>query len=183
LEAFSFSRYPQAIEFLNNIINEYPDSPFQAKSMFALAFVHESMENREAAEEARENLLAKYPASDYASYLSENVQVETKAQEAAYMQAESQITDNVNNAIQLFKSALALDLKGDLAAPAAFSIGYYYDQTAVIDSAVKYYQWIKENHPGSDHSKQADIRLQTLNMVLSSIAPADTLESSVQEDN
>ncbi|MEC9307708.1 MAG: tetratricopeptide repeat protein, partial [Candidatus Neomarinimicrobiota bacterium] len=183
LEAFSFSRYPQAIEFLNNIINEYPDSPFQAKSMFALAFVHERMENREAAEEARENLLAKYPTSDYASYLSENVQVETKAQEAAYMQAESQITDNVNNAIQLFKSALALDLKGDLAAPAAFSIGYYYDQTAVIDSAVKYYQWIKENHPGSDQSKQADIRLQTLNMVLSSIAPPDTLESSVQEDN
>ena len=92
-------------------------------------------------------------------------------------------TDNINNAIQLFKSALALDLKGDLAAPAAYSIGYYYDQTAVIDSAVKYYQWIKENHPGSDQSKQADIRLQTLNMVLSSITPPDTLESSVQEDN
>ena len=183
LEAFSFNRYPQAIEFLNIIINEYLDSPFQAKSMFALAFVHESMGNKEAAEKARDDLLASFPASDYASYLSEDVQVETTAQETAYLQAESQITDNIDNAIQLFKSALALDLKGDLAAPAAYSIGYYYDQTAVIDSAVKYYQWIRENHPESDQSKQAGIRLQTLNMVLSSIAPADTLESSVQEDN
>ena len=183
LEAFSFNRYPQAIEFLNKIINEYHDSPFQAKSMFALEFVHESMGNKEAAEEARKDLLASFPTSDYASYLSEDVQVETKAQETAYLQAESQITDNIDNAIQLFKSALALDLKGDLAAPAAYSIGYYYDQTAVIDSAVKYYQWIRENHPESDQSKQAGIRLQTLNMVLSSIAPADTLESSVQEDN
>ena len=183
LEAFSFNRYPQAIEFLNIIINEYLDSPFQAKSMFALAFVHESMGNKEVAEKARDDLLASFPASDYASYLSEDAQVETKAQETAYLQAESQITDNIDNAIQLFKSALALDLKGDLAAPAAYSIGYYYDQTAVIDSAVKYYQWIRENHPESDQSKQAGIRLQTLNMVLSSIAPADTLESSVQEDN
>ena len=183
LEAFSFNRYPQAIEFLNIIINEYLDSPFQAKSMFALAFVHESMGNKELAEEARKDLLASFPASDYASYLSEDAQVETKAQETAYLQAESQITDNIDNAIQLFKSALALDLKGDLAAPAAYSIGYYYDQTAVIDSAVKYYQWIRDNHPESDQSKQAGIRLQTLNMVLSSIAPADTLESSVQEDN
>ena len=183
LEAFSFNRYPLAIEFLNIIINEYPDSPFQAKSIFALAFVHESMGNKEAAEKARDDLLASFPASDYASYLSEDAQVETKAQETAYLQAESQITDNIDNAIQLFKSALALDLKGDLAAPAAYSIGYYYDQTAVIDSAVKYYQWIRDNHPESDQSKQAGIRLQTLNMVLSSIAPADTLESSVQEDN
>ena len=74
-------------------------------------------------------------------------------------------------------------MKGNLAAPAAYSIGYYYDQTAVIDSAMKYYQWIRENHPESDQAKQADTRLQTLNMVLSSIAPADTLESSVQDDN
>ena len=183
LEAFSFNRYPQSIEFLNIIINEYPDSPFQAKSMFALAFVHESMGNKESAEDARKDLLASFPTSDYASYLSEDVQVETKAQETAYLQAESQITDNINNAIQLFKFALALDLKGDLAAPAAYSIGYYYDQTAVIDSAVKYYQWIRENYPESDQSKQAGTRLQTLNMVLSSIAPADTLESNVQEDN
>ena len=183
LEAFSFIRYPQAINFLNKIINEYPDSPFQAKSMFALVFVHESMGNKVAAEESRKDLLASFPASDYASYLSDDVQVETKAQERAYIQAESQITDNINNAIQLFKSALAFDLKGDLAAPAAYSIGYYYDQTAVIDSAMKYYQWIRENHPESDQAKQAGTRLQTLNMVLSAIAPADTLESSVQDDN
>ena len=183
LEAFSFNRYPQSIEFFNIIINEYPDSPFQAKSMFALAFVHESMGNKEEADKSRDDLLTLFPTSEYASYLSESVQAETKAQEITYLQAESQITDNINNAIQLFKSALSMDMKGDLAAPAAFSIGYHYDQTAVIDSAVKYYQWIKENHPGSDQSKQADIRLQTLNMVLSSIAPADTLESSVQEDN
>ena len=183
LEAFSFNRYPQSIEFFNIIINEYPDSPFQAKSMFALAFVHESMGNKEEADKSRDDLLTLFPTSEYASYLSESVQAETKAQEITYLQAESQITDNINNAIQLYKSALSMDMKGDLAAPAAFSIGYHYDQTAVIDSAVKYYQWIKENHPGSDQSKQADIRLQTLNMVLSSIAPADTLESSVQEDN
>ena len=58
----------------------------------------------------------------------------------------------------------------------AFNIGYYYDQETEIDSALKYYTWIKDNHPNSDQSIYATQRLNSINLALSSLEP-DTVES------
>ena len=145
LEAFSFKRYAQGIQYLNQINSEYPESPFHAKSIFTMAFMFENMADSVNAQSTRDHLLESFPKSEYAAYISEDVKVEKKKQEILYSKAESQVTSNPDNAIQLLKESISLDEKSDLAVSAAYTISYHYDQSAEIDSALKYYQWIQDN--------------------------------------
>jgi tetratricopeptide (TPR) repeat protein len=183
LEAFSFKRYAQGIQYLNQINSEYPESPFHAKSVFTMAFMFENMADSVNARSTRDHLLESFPNSEYAAYISEDVKVEKKKQEILYSKAESQITSNPDNAIQLLKESISLDEKSDLAVSAAYTISYYYDQSAEIDSALKYYQWIHDNHPRSDQSISAAKRVQTLQMVLSSIDTVTDSISIIRDDN
>ena len=183
LEAFSFKRYAQGIQYLNQINSEYPESPFHAKSIFTMAFMFENMADSVNAQSTRDHLLESFPNSEYAAYISEDVKVEKKKQEILYSKAESQITSNPDNAIQLLKESIRLDEKSDLAVSAAYTISYHYDQSAEIDSALKYYQWIQDNHPRSDQSLSAAKRVQTLQMVLSSIETVTDSISIIRDDN
>ena len=183
LEAFSFKRYTQGIQYLNQINSEYPESPFHAKSIFTMAFMFENMADSVNARSTRDHLLEFFPNSEYAAYISEDVKVEKKKQEILYSKAESQVTSNPDNAIQLLKESISLDEKSDLAVSAAYTISYYYDQSAEIDSALKYYQWIQDNHPRSDQSHSAAKRVQTLQMVLSSIETVTDSISIIRDDN
>ena len=183
LEAFSFKRYTQGIQYLNQINSEYPESPFHAKSIFTMAFMFENMADSVNAQSTRDHLLESFPNSEYAAYISEDVKVEKKKQEILYSKAESQVTSNPDNAIQLLKESISLDEKSDLAVSAAYTISYYYDQSAEIDSALKYYQWIQDNHPRSDQSLSAAKRVQTLQMVLSSIHTVTDSISIIRDDN
>ena len=183
LEAFSFKRYTEGIQYLNQIISEYPESPFHAKSIFTMAFMFENMADSVNARSTRDHLLESFPNSEYAAYISEDVKVEKKKQEILYSKAESQVTSNPDNAIQLLKESISLDEKSDLAVSAAYTISYYYDQSAEIDSALKYYQWIQDNHPRSDQSLSAAKRFQTLQMVLSSIETVTDSVSIIRDDN
>ena len=183
LEAFSFKRYTQGIQYLNQIKSEYPESPFHAKSLFTMAFMFENMADSVNAQSTRDHLLESFPNSEYAAYISEDVKVEKKKQEMFYSKAESQITSNPDNAIQLLKESIRLDEKSDLAVSAAYTISYHYDQSAEIDSALKYYQWIQDNHPRSDQSLSAAKRFQTLQMVLSSIETVTDSISIIRDDN
>ena len=183
LEAFSFKRYAQGIQYLNQINSEYPESPFHAKSIFTMAFMFENMADSVNAQSTRDHLLESFPNSEYAAYISEDVKVEKKKQEMFYSKAESQVTSNPDNAIKLLKESISLDEKSDLAVSAAYTISYYYDQSAEIDSALKYYQWIQDNHPRSDQSLSAAKRVQTLQMVLSSIDTVTDSISIIRDDN
>ena len=183
LEAFSFNRYTQGIQYLNKIISDHPESSFHAKSMFTIAFMFENMADSTKAQSARDRLLESYPNSEYAAYISEDVKLEKHQQEMVFSQAESQITVNPENAIQLFKDAIQFDLKSELAVSAAYTISYHYDQTAEIDSALKYYEWIQENHPRSAQSQSAGNRIQTLQMVLSSMEAVTDSVSINQDEN
>ena len=183
IEAFSFGRFPEAIASFNNIISKYPDSPFHAKAIFTSVFVFEKMNDLESSEGARKRLLIDYPNSDYASYLSdEEIKIEKKEQETLYEEAEQQIRENPSKALALFKNVLIIDDRSDLAISAAYTIGHYYDQEALLDSAIKYYQWINNNHPRSDHSKISVNRIKTLELVLSNIEPDSSLNSN-EDDN
>ena len=183
LEAFSFNRYKESEIILNKIISDFPESEFNPKAMFALVFVYKSLQDSISALKIEKDLLTKFPESDYASYITDEVvNVEAKGQKKVFIQAESQITDNIDNAIRLYKSVLNLDPNGEYAIPAAYSIGYHYDQDAIIDSAVKYYQWLKDNHPTTEHSVEAEKRLNSLNLVLATIKSDSTVEKT-QEEN
>ena len=183
LEAFSFKRYAQGIQYLNQINSEYPESSFHAKSIFTMAFMFENMADSVNARSTLDYLLESFPNSEYAAYISEDVKVEKKKQEILYSKAESQVTSNPDNAIQLLKESISLDEKSDLAVSAAYTISYHYDQSTEIDSALKYYQWIQDNHPRSDQYHSAAKRVQTLQMVLSSIETVTDTINIIRDDN
>lgn len=181
LEAFTFDRYQQSTSYLNMIIEEYPDSPFRSKSLFALVFVHEALGDTISSVKARNTILTEFSGSDYAMYLSDDSTArEPKEQEVMLKQAELEMSSGKENAIDLFKSVMSMNLDGDYSVSAAYTIGYYYDQEAMVDSALKYYSWIKENYPDSDQSSQAISRMNTINFALSSLE-ADTVDNKSQE--
>ena len=181
LEAFTFDRYEQSTVYLNKIIEEYSETPFRSKSLFALVFVHQALGDTVSSESIKDQILTDFPESDYAIYLSEDpLEREPREQEKILMQAELEMSHDKENAIDLFKSAMLSNANGDYSASAAYAIGYYYDQEAVIDSALKYYSWIKENHPNSEQSTQAISRMNTINFALSFIE-ADTVDNSTQD--
>ena len=183
LEAFNFNRMDKGIEFLNKIISENPNSSFHPKSMFTLAFIYENSGDSLKADSARNLLLETYPNSEYASYISSGVQVELKEQETKFSEAEAQISVNTEKAIQLFKEVMELDEKNELAVSAAFTVGYHYDGSTQLDSALKYFNWIVENHPNSPQYKNANERIQILQYVLSNLNEAPVDSSHLQEEN
>ena len=77
-----------------------------------------------------------------------------------------------------FKKAIKINPKKEY----FFSIGYFYDSEANVDSALKYYTWINEVHPKSNQAKQASIRLNEINSALSNISN-DTTVNNNQERN
>ena len=114
-------------------------------------------------------------------YLSDDSTArEPKEQEVILMQAELEMASGKEKAIDLYKSVMSMNLDGDYSVSAAYTIGYYYDQEAMVDSALKYYSWIKENYPDSDQSSQAISRMNTINFALSSLE-ADTVDNKSQE--
>ena len=183
LEAFSFNRYAEGIQFLKKIISNFPESSFRPKSIFTMAFMYEIMGDSIQAEQTRDILMESYPNSEYAAYLHEDVKVEKHQQETVFAQAESQITVNPDNAIYLFKETMKYDEKSDLAVSAAYTISYHYDRTAELDSAMKYYQWIQDNHPRSEQSFEANKRIQTLQLALSTIETETDTATFIQEEN
>lgn len=183
LEAFNFNRIPQGIELLNKIISEYPDSPFHPKSIFTLAFMYESMGDSLSAENTRNSLLDAYPNSEYSSYISSGVLVELKEQEKIYAEAELQISLHPEKAITLFKEVIQLDEKDEMAISAAYTIGYHYDNSTQLDSALKYYNWIIDHHPNSIQFSPANERIQTLQFVLSSMNETPIDSTILQDEN
>ena len=177
LEAFTFDRYQESILFLKRIINDFPESKFKSKSMFALVFVYEALDDSISSAEIKSNLLKNFPESEYTSYLTGGSGIsDTKGQRKILKEAESEMLHDKQKAINILKSSIQIDSEDEYALSAAFAIGYYYDQEAVIDSAFKYYTWIKDNHPNSDQSIHATQRLNSISLALSSVEP-DTIES------
>jgi len=176
LESFRFNRSKEGIEYLNKIISDYPDSPFVPKSMFALAFIHNTNGDSSLAKQIETDLLNQFPESEFASFLSNDVIVEKQKQEILYEEAETAFMKNPELALGLFKDIMKLDSKSDLSVSAAYTISHFYDETAQVDSAVKYFQWINDYHPKSDQAIVTSSRLNILQSVLESIAP-DTTDS------
>ena len=176
LEAFTFDRYEESILFLKRIINDFPESKFKSKSMFALVFVYEALDDSISSAEIKSNLLKNFPESEYTSYLTGGSGIsDAKGQRKILKEAESEMLHDKQKAINILKSSIQIDSEDEYALSAAFAIGYYYDQEAVIDSALKYYTWIKDNHPNSDQSIHATQRLNSISLALSSVEP-DTIE-------
>ena len=183
VELFRFNRNEEGILYMEKIISDYPGSPFHPKAMFTLYFVYENNGDSLKAKHTKNELIKSHPNSEYTANLLPNVEVELNQQEIMYQKAESLISNNLEQAIESFKDVIKYDEATELASFAAYAIGYYYDESTKIDSAMKYYTWIQDNHPRSDQSDAVVNRLYTLNLVLNSLQ-IDTLSTSeIQEEN
>ncbi len=177
LEAFSFARYSESIAIFEKIILEFPDTDFKPKSIFALIFVYEQLNDSLKSQLNRKILLESYPGSEYASYLSGNDFKENDAQRLLFKESEELIKINFAESIEKFKSTLKLNLNSSLAAAASLSIGYYYDQESLADSALKYYRFTMDKYPNSEQSIIASERAEAISFALSLIKP-DSASSS-----
>ena len=169
LEAFSFSRYSQSIEIFENIIFKYPNSDFKPKSLFALMFIYDQLNEFTKSDSMKNIILRDYPTSEYASFINGGNFVKNDKQSALFKESEEALNYDNFKSIEKFKTTLKVNINGSLAAPAAFSIGYYYDQISNADSALKYYQFVVDNYPESEQSSFADERLFSINQALSLI--------------
>ena len=177
LEAFSFSRYSESIKIFEKIILEFPNSDFRPKSIFALIFVYNQLNDSLKSQSNREELLENFPNSEYASYLSGNDFTENDKQRLLFKESEEALKRDPIESIEKFKSTLNLNLNGPLAAAASLSIGYYYDQESLADSALKYYQFTIDKYPNSEQSIIASKRAGVISLALSLIKP-DSVSSS-----
>ena len=169
LEAFSFLRYSESIEIFEAIIIKYPNSDFKPKSMFALMYIYDQLNEFTKSDSIKNKILRDYPTSEYASFLNGGSFVKNDKQSALFKESEEALNyDNVIS-IEKFKTTLKININGSLAPSAAFSIGYYYDQVSNADSALKYYQFVVDNYPESEQSNFADERLFSINQALSLI--------------
>ena len=92
-----------------------------------------------------------------------------------FLKIQNEWSNNPSASVKLFNSLKLKGTRNDLTISAAYFLGYNFDQHFEIDSAMKYYTWLKENHPKSDQANVAKIRLNTLENVLTLIE-VDTLD-------
>ncbi len=182
LEAFSFDRHTESVNLFEKIILEFPDTEFKPKSMFALVFVYSQLNVSLKSQSIRKNLLENFPGSEYASYLNGNTFKENDAQMLLFKESEKLLRINPIESIEMFKSTLKLNMNSSLAASASFSIGYYYDQELLADSALKYYQFTMDSYPNSEQSILASERVEAISLALSLMNP-DSSSSSNLEPN
>ena len=184
LESFRFNRHKNGIEYLNKIISEYPESPFVPKAMFTLAFIYNSIGDTVLAQETEKNLLNQYPDSEFASFLYNDIVFEKQKQELLYEKAEALYRDNPEKSIDTFKEILSLDPDSELSISAAYTISHFYDESIQLDSAVKYYQWIIDEHPNSGQANVSQPRLTILQSVIESTThnSSDSLKT-IEDEN
>ena len=182
LEAFSFSRYNESIKIFEKIILEYPDSNFKPKSIFALIFIFEQLNDSIKVESTRNLLLQSYPDSEYTSYLIGGKFSKKDDQSVLFKKSEEISKIDQVRSLEKFKTTLRYDINSSLAAPAAFFIGYHYDQESNVDSALKYYQFLVDEFPKSDQSNFASQRISNINHALALIK-ADSTTSPVLVPN
>ena len=171
LEAFGFNRYENGINYLEQVIDQYKESNFHAKSFFTLAFIYDTINDTINAKINRENLLKLYPDSDYSKFILNKIddnEITSKLKDEFNI-AKSNINSDKNKSFKLFKSILKKSPKDILSPFAAFNLAYHYDQIAQLDSALKYYNWIIAEHPNSEQMVESEKRAKELNNILTFI--------------
>jgi len=183
LEAFRFNRFDKGITYLVKIIDEFPESLFKPKAIFTLGFMYRTNGDTVKATDMENILLNDYPNSEYTSYLSDDVVIEIGKQEILFSEAETQYQLNPSSAVEDFKNVINLNPNSELAVSAAYTVSYYYDEHAKIDSALKYYQWIIKHHPKSDHATPSSNKVQLLQSVIAQLTVEKPDSISTSQDS
>ena len=178
LEAFTFKRYNIGIDYFNMIIEQHRSSSFNPKSHFALMFIYDIIGDSSSYNSTKNILLTNFPNSEYSRYLDSELilQEDMNSLNSIFKNAEAQIKSNQSIAISIFKDILSENINDPLSPYAAMNLAYIYDEQAKVDSAIKYYNWIIDNHPSTEHSIKSQKRIGELNVALSKILETDNSE-------
>ncbi len=180
LEAFKFERYDESVFYLNKIINDFSDSDYKAKSLFALSFIYNINNEEKKVLQIKERLSKEHPESEYVEYLSNNHKILESKDNILFQKANKMLTENRIEALNLFKSLLETSEKSDTRLSTSFFLAHNYDQNAEIDSALKYYNYIIDGYPNTEHFTRAQNRDFILKNVIG-LTKQDSVSNILEE--
>ena len=95
---------------IKKIIDEFPESKFKSKSMFALVFVYEALDDSISSEQIKLNLLKNFPDSEYTSYLTGGGEItDSNGQKMIFKQAKSEMLHDKKKGIDILKSVIQIN--------------------------------------------------------------------------
>ena len=169
LEAFHFKRQDSSMTHFQRIVNEFPESEYYPKSLFALYYINFNSDETKTAEIYSKRILDELPSSEYADYLRKalNLPVDQGSVQAMLRQGELEWLINPTNALTHYRNIILTDSQSETAARAAYFLAYNYDYTFYEpDSALKYYYWLHENHENSEQALASKLRFELLQQIL-----------------
>ena len=163
--AFDIGSTYEALDYFEIIINNHAESDFYTKSLFASYSIY-NKKNALEGDQYKEIILEQYPQSDYAKMIIENEQLDINHEPSTLLlTAESLWATDQKKSLNIYRQILDKDSSTLSSNIAAYFLAYYYDyELSQKDSAIVYYQWIKEKHPSSDQGIIAQKRLEALNV-------------------
>ena len=169
LEAFHFKRQDSSMTHFQRIVDEFPETDYYPKSLFALYYINFSTGDTITAEIYSKRILDELPSSEYADYLRKalNLPVDQGSVQAMLRQGELEWLINPTNALTHYRNIILTDSQSETAARAAYFLAYNYDYTFYEpDSALKYYSWLHENHENSEQALASKLRFELLQQIL-----------------
>jgi len=162
--AFDIGSTYEALDYFERIINNHAESDFYTQSLFAAYSIY-NKKNALEGDQYKEIILEQYPQSDYAKMIIENEQLDLDHEPSTLLlTAESLWATDQKKSLNVYRQILDKDSSTLSSNIAAYFLAYYYDyELSQKDSAIVYYQWIKEKHPSSDQGIIAQKRLEALN--------------------
>ena len=151
------------------IVNEFPESEYYPKSLFALYYINFSTGDTITADIYSKRILDELPSSEYADYLRKalDLPVDQGSVQAMLRQGELEWLITPTNALTHYRNVILTDSKSETAARAAYFLAYNYDYTFYEpDSALKYYSWLHENHENSEQALASKLRFELLQQIL-----------------
>ena len=169
LEAFHFKRQDSSMTHFQRIVNEFPESEYYPKSLFALYYINFSTGDTITADIYSKRILDELPSSEYSDYLRKalDLPVDQGSVQAMLRQGELEWLITPTNALTHYRNIILTDSKSETAARAAYFLAYNYDYTFYEpDSALKYYSWLHENHENSEQALASKLRFEILQQTL-----------------
>lgn len=164
LEAFHFNQIDSSIFYFNRIINDFPNSELNSKSMYTLSHLYEEIGDTSQSLQYKEKVVSNYSDSEYA----ENIRLNNifKDQSNSSIEKLSIIeklySADSDSALSEYKKIANLS-NSEASKRALFFIANDYDYKLFdSDSAYKYYNRIVDRFPKSEQAEIANIRLKYL---------------------
>jgi len=164
LEAFHFNQIDSSIIYFGRIIDDFPNSELNSKSMFALSHLYEQIGDTIQSLLYKEKVVSNYSDSEYA----ENIRISNRNMNygTSSIKILTTIEDlysaNRDSALSEYKKIANLS-NSEASKRALLFVANEYDYKLFNpDSAQKYYNQIVDRFPKSDQANLADERIRYL---------------------